>query len=191
MIHLKRDEQKEVRRRQIIGVALDLFISKGLAATKVSDIAKAAGMSVGLLFHYFESKEALYLELVNMGLSKSKAQLDMDNVNPIAFFEDTAKRILNEINNNSYVAKMFVFMVQASNSDLLSEETKHRLKWENIHTTEKVIQIGQLNGTIREGDSLALAVAYWSAIQGICQTVLMDEKMPYPDYQWIVDIVRK
>ena len=57
-----RDEQREKRRQEILEMALDLFIRKGYAATKISDIAQNVGMSVGLLFHYFDSKEKLYEE---------------------------------------------------------------------------------------------------------------------------------
>lgn len=52
-----RDEQKEKRRKEILTAGLDLFIRKGYSATKIKDIAEHVGMSVGLLFHYFESKE--------------------------------------------------------------------------------------------------------------------------------------
>ena len=55
-----RKEQKERRRQEIINAALELFVSKGYAATKITDIAKRVNMSIGLMFHYFESKEALY-----------------------------------------------------------------------------------------------------------------------------------
>lgn len=63
-----RKEQKEQRRQEIINAALELFVSKGYAATKITDIAKKTNMSTGLMFHYFESKEQLYEALVQMGL---------------------------------------------------------------------------------------------------------------------------
>lgn len=61
-----REEQREKRRLDILEAALDLFTSKGYGATRTSDIAKAVKMSDGLLFHYFASKELLYLEIVKM-----------------------------------------------------------------------------------------------------------------------------
>ncbi len=51
-----RDEQKEQRRQLIMDKAIELFAKKGYADTKIGDIAQAADMSVGLMFHYFESK---------------------------------------------------------------------------------------------------------------------------------------
>ena len=53
---MNRKEQKEKRRKEILAVGLDLFVRKGYAATKTQDISQEAGMSEGLLFHYFASK---------------------------------------------------------------------------------------------------------------------------------------
>ena len=61
-----RKEKKERRRQEILYAALELFVTKGYAATKITDIAKSANMSRGLMFHYFESKEKLYEELLNV-----------------------------------------------------------------------------------------------------------------------------
>ena len=63
-----REEQREKRREEILAAGLDLFIRKGYVATKISDIAAQVGMSVGLLFHYFQSKENLYEELIKYGI---------------------------------------------------------------------------------------------------------------------------
>ena len=63
---MTREEQKTQRRQLIITKALELFVKKGYSETKIGDIAKASNMSVGLMFHYFESKEQLYAELVKM-----------------------------------------------------------------------------------------------------------------------------
>jgi AcrR family transcriptional regulator len=54
-----RKTQAEERRLQILDTALDVFASKGFAAASIKDIAAAAGISQGLLYHYFNSKEAL------------------------------------------------------------------------------------------------------------------------------------
>ena len=48
-----RKEKKERSRQEILYAALELFVTKGYAATKITDIAKSANMSRGLMFHYF------------------------------------------------------------------------------------------------------------------------------------------
>ncbi len=66
----KREEQKEKRRQDILRAGLKLFACKGYEATKINDIAEEAGMSLGLLYHYFESIEILHEELINIALAK-------------------------------------------------------------------------------------------------------------------------
>lgn len=187
---MNRAEQKEVRREQILRVALDLFVTQGVAGTKITDIAKKANMSVGLLFHYFESKNDLVLELVNIGLSNSKIESLEYSGKAITYFEDIANNILTNLQEDRNIAKMFVFMLQVTNSTILTEKLKYSIKWDNINSTKKIIVDGQVDGSIREGDSTALAIAFWSAIQGICQLVLIDDNMTCPEPSWIVDIIR-
>lgn len=50
---------KDVRREALLIAARRVFARKGLAATRVSDIAAAADVSQGLVYHYFATKEAL------------------------------------------------------------------------------------------------------------------------------------
>lgn len=186
-----RNEQKENRRNQILMTALDLFVRKGFSAAKITDIAKTAGMSMGLMFHYFESKERLYEELIQMGLTGPQAVMAYDQSNPMAFFESAAKLVLDHAKRDPYVAKMFVLMSQAANNDFLPKETREHLKRDNYLQSAEIIRAGQKNGTIREGDPVALAVAFWAAIQGICQAVAVDSGIPCPDGEWVADMLRK
>src|SRR5215467_13105894 len=59
---------KDVRREQILQAGLTVFAGKGLAAAKISDIAAAADLSYGLVYHYFHDKEELYFALVERAL---------------------------------------------------------------------------------------------------------------------------
>jgi len=52
------------RREQLVEVALRLFAARGYTATTMDDIAEAAGVTKPLLYQHFDSKRALYLELV-------------------------------------------------------------------------------------------------------------------------------
>ncbi len=54
------------RRRQLFEVALSLFAEHGYAATTMEDIAEAAGVTKPLVYQHFESKRALYLELMDV-----------------------------------------------------------------------------------------------------------------------------
>jgi AcrR family transcriptional regulator len=45
------------RRKQILRAAVEVFAERGFHRTRVSDIAKRAGVAYGLIYHYFESKD--------------------------------------------------------------------------------------------------------------------------------------
>jgi len=187
-----REEQKEKRRQEILAAGLDLFIRKGYAATKISDIAEQVGMSVGLLFHYFESKEKLYEELIILGVSGPMDLMTPGDMEPLAFFEGVARQIFYFLQERPFVAKMFVLMSQVHYNEAAPPSIKELLRGFDVFTpTTVLIQKGQENGTIREGNPAALATAYWCAIQGIAEQMALSPGIPCPESDWIVDIIRR
>lgn len=54
-------ERAQVRREQLLGIALELFLENDYDDVSVDDVAEAAGVSHGLVFQYFGSKKGLYL----------------------------------------------------------------------------------------------------------------------------------
>lgn len=51
-----------VRREEIIDAMVEQIAERGIAATRVADVASAMGVSTGLIFYHFETKEALLAE---------------------------------------------------------------------------------------------------------------------------------
>jgi AcrR family transcriptional regulator len=187
-----RSEQKEKRRQDILMAGLELFIHKGFSATKISDIAAKVNMSVGLLFHYFKSKEHLYEELILLGMSGPKSIMQNDMNDPLSFFETTARQILGYASSDPLTAKMFVLMKQVQYNDGIPESVKSMLKDEDtIKQTALLMEQGQMDGTIRNGNPMALSLAYWAAIQGVCEELAINPDFPCPESDWIVDIIRR
>src|SRR5437762_14331824 len=56
------------RRQAIIEAALDEFIARGFAATRLDDVAKRAGVAKGTIYLHFKAKEALIKELIRTAL---------------------------------------------------------------------------------------------------------------------------
>lgn len=59
------DAAKERRRQQILKAAKRVFARNGFHATTIADIAKAARISYGTVYWYFDSKEALFHALMD------------------------------------------------------------------------------------------------------------------------------
>lgn len=56
--------RKEDRPKEITAAALAAFAERGYAATRVDDVAKRAGVSKGLLYLYFKTKEDLFKAVI-------------------------------------------------------------------------------------------------------------------------------
>lgn len=56
----KRELNKKERRQRILEIADELFSSKGYEKTSISNIAKKAGLGVGTVYNYFESKDDIF-----------------------------------------------------------------------------------------------------------------------------------
>jgi len=64
MIEPKYQRRKEDRPQEITEAAYSVFAEKGYAATRVDDVAKRAGVSKGLTYLYFKTKEELFKAVV-------------------------------------------------------------------------------------------------------------------------------
>ncbi|HYW95688.1 MAG TPA: TetR/AcrR family transcriptional regulator, partial [Bacteroidales bacterium] len=73
------EEIRETRKSAIKKVALELFATEGFYATSISMISKKAGISKGLMYNYYESKEDLLKEIFREGIQKITALIDPDN----------------------------------------------------------------------------------------------------------------
>jgi AcrR family transcriptional regulator len=63
-----RAERAADRRRAIVDAALDEFIARGYAATRLDDVAQRAGVAKGTIYLHFKDKQGLFQELVRTAL---------------------------------------------------------------------------------------------------------------------------
>ena len=61
---MKREEKNQQTRRRIMDSALAEFSKRGYGASSVNTICGAQDLSKGIIYHYFETKDALYLACV-------------------------------------------------------------------------------------------------------------------------------
>ncbi len=63
-----RRRRKEARPAELLAAALDLFVERGFAATRLDEVAARAGVSKGTLYLYFASKEELFKAVIRQGI---------------------------------------------------------------------------------------------------------------------------
>ena len=187
-----RKEKKERRRQEILYAALELFVTKGYAATKITDIAKSANMSRGLMFHYFESKEKLYEELIRMGLEGTTYPGEQKYEHAIDFFMNFTEELFAYMKEQPVVAKFFVLMAEAQRSEATPEHIREiAMRVNVIEQFVPIVEWGQKEGTIKEGSPLVLSNAFWCSVQGIAERFATNQDIELPNSDWIVDIIRR
>ena len=71
-----RTRRPENRAPEIARAALELFVTKGFAATKLDDVARAAGVSKGLPYLYFKNKEELFKAVIVEAIGEPLVRAD-------------------------------------------------------------------------------------------------------------------
>ncbi|MBU1012946.1 MAG: TetR/AcrR family transcriptional regulator [Bacteroidetes bacterium] len=83
----------------IMTTALELFANTGYHSTSISDIARNAGISKGLMYNYFISKESLITEILAQGID-SMAE----------FFDPNNDGVLTDEEMKSFIRNIFEFL---------------------------------------------------------------------------------
>lgn len=188
---MTRKEQKELRRQQILQTALDLFVQQGYYNTKTSQISRRAGISEGLLFHYFPTKENLLEELVKLGIMGMSLQVQIDAKNGLDFFYQFTVMLFEMVKNSPFIAQMFLFMAHTAYAPDIPEHIREMAaSVDTIQNSCRMIETGQQDGSIRQGNVLTLSNMYWCSIQGIMEQFSQRADIPLPEPAWVVDMLR-
>ena len=95
-------EMRELKQNLIMESALKLFARHGFSDTSVNMISKDAGISKGLMYNYFKSKEDLLRSVVLQGINKFVVLFDPDHDGVLTrselkyFIEETFRTIQND-----------------------------------------------------------------------------------------------
>ena len=90
------------------------------------------------------------------------------------------------------MAKLFVLMAEAQRSEATPAHIREiALKVKTIEQFVPIIEWGQQEGTIREGDPLVISNAFWCCIQGIAERYATNREIDLPEADWVVDLVRR
>lgn len=177
---------KDDRQKQILCSALKVFIRKGFAAAKMSDIAVEAGVSYGLMYHYFQSKEEIYAELVKGAIASSRQVLEevqAESAEPIDKIRMLIRIIFESVGGRQSAGYYFVLMMGAMTSGAYPS-----LALEHPHGPGRpfellvgIIEEGQRKGQIARGDSAQLATTFFSAILGLASLKVSGTIASMPD----------
>jgi TetR/AcrR family transcriptional regulator len=187
-----RTEQSLETRRRLLEVSLRLFVHKGYAGTTVRDVAEKAGVSVGLMFHYFPSKQAILEEhgrALRDGIGAVAKQLEI-GTQPLQTFAAIAGMILESL-RDEHTRNLFLLANQVLLLESIPTSVKQMVSTtSSIEASVPLIVSGQGRKEIKQGDPLALAVAFWGALQGIAEVLVWYPTPSIPSTDDVLDILR-
>jgi len=123
-------EIRETTKQKIVDAALELFAEAGFHTTSISQIVRKAGISKGLMYNYFESKEELLKEIVFEGIEYITQSFDPNHDGILTkdelllFIDESFEQI--KIHRN-YWKLYFSIMMQAPIMSLFGEELMSKL----------------------------------------------------------------
>lgn len=189
MAPLQEDQLKDIRderKKQIMRAAIKVFAENGIRLTKISMIAKEAGISHGLVYHYFASKEELLYESLHWAMRMEDTYLQMKEL------DESPATPLDKI-------KTFTKFALTSGSGDVFRVIQHLAKYEDIPAeTKKLIDEagdmyvrlfypiflqGQEIGEIIEGDPGQLLELYFNVLTGI----LVSDEVDW----WLINLDEK
>lgn len=138
---LQNEEIQEKRRTRILEAAFELFGSKGYRATSIAEIANYAGISKGLIYHYYSSKEELLKGIFKLNKEQAEkdlhlelATVSMENVKPKETIRSIVDVCVSHLHKRSHFIKLSFAMA-------LQPEVLHDLKQQIDEDREKWMQL--------------------------------------------------
>lgn len=117
--------KKEIRKKELIKIAYNLFITKGYENTSVDEIIAKAGIAKGTYYYHFESKEQILEEVINMMINEEV---------------ERAKQV---VNSNLKLEEKLVYTILA-----LRVTPEEQSMQDTIHTKENIILHKKINDKI-------------------------------------------
>jgi AcrR family transcriptional regulator len=165
------------RRRQILDAAVVVFARQGFHGCRVSDIADEAGVAYGLLYHYFESKDAvldtLFLDRWDVMLAMIAEVDGREDVSARDKLYEVASFIVDSYRHDPSLMKVIIVEVtRAANTFGRTHYAKIREAYDGI---AQIVAGGQADGEFRDAVTADFAaLAFYGAIEQVLTGWIFD-----------------
>jgi TetR/AcrR family transcriptional regulator, fatty acid metabolism regulator protein len=170
--------RKNAKQGMIIDAALNVFRERGYANARMADIARRAGVSYGLVYHYFGSKEVLFDMIVESWWSALYTMME----NEIASGDDIREKLVNiiEFFLNTYGQKpnlMSIFVSEVCRSSVYHTEEGLSKFLKFFSLCEQVMVQGQQSGfLIQEVPPHHLTYIFYGAIETFISVMVLGKE---------------
>lgn len=180
-----RSRRPDDRASEIARAALDLFVSKGFAATRLEEVARAAGVSKGLPYLYFRSKEELFKAVITEAIAEPLVRAN----DLVDTYEGTTRELLEALvaNFRTFAESPLggvikLILAEAGNFPDVARFYCSNFDLRGRHLFEKVLRRGVERGEFRPIDDLEMT-AILLAQPLAMHSVWLRSIAPYDDTQ--------
>ncbi|NLA86276.1 MAG: TetR/AcrR family transcriptional regulator [Clostridiales bacterium] len=189
---------RDAKRELILTTALNQFSLKGYYSTRIQDIAEAADISQGLMYYYYPSKEAVYIDLVDDSIEKINETARYVREMNKTYGEKImyALRILFKTIETSYRFRQTCRLIaQATYQEDISEEAQAQLDKKrdiSYRIMSEIFRKGQIEGSVVDGDPMELSILFWTSVNGLAiYYATRDIASTLPDYKLVAPMFLK
>ena len=155
------------KERLIFDAALKVIKAKGFHQARMSDIAKEAGISYGLVYHYFKNKEDLFETIIDQwwdGLFDILEDIRNSRTDVQEKLGKIVQYYLGTYHRYPELVTIFITEISRSSTNLTPETLK---KFTTLMSrTDAVMTEGQKGGVLRKGCKAPVSHLYLSRIPG-------------------------
>ncbi len=166
---------------RITRAALEVFAEYGYYGAKMEQIMQVSGLSKGLVYHYFPSKEKVFFHLVDSALEISRNTWKEALDSPGTAWEKIEK-LSDRLVNTAFTEESslyFLIMVQAMIQGRGIPGLMEYIYQRTTHYDElpRLISEAQKSGEAAQGDPEVLASTYFALFQGYTLILLYDDEL--------------
>lgn len=167
---------REARKQQLLNAAVGVFARRGFVGARIGDVADAAGISQGLLYHYFSSKEELFTALVRQAAQGMTGLLQRALGLAVSSGERLRWLVEQELAGLGDDPHIFMVVLQAMMTDGVPDEARQVVEGLLLETGRLLRQLiaeGQATGDIVGEDAAETALLFGTWLQGVAVGIAM------------------
>lgn len=169
------------RHQEILDAAARVITERGLADTRIADVAEAAGVSPGLILYYFESKDRLLAEALTYANDQFYLKMSRD-IRRVASAKEQL-RLLIDLSVPGYLPEygkldewalwIEVWVRALRDPQMARDREVLDQRWRR--SIADIIRAGQSSGEFPDGDADDLALRLGCLIDGLAIQVMMND----------------
>jgi len=192
------EEMRSATREKIHSAAMQLFVRQGYGSTNVQEIADTAGISIGLLYRHYKTKEQLFNELVAYAVEGLKRIITFfeSAQSPKSLMEQFVDEVYTDMINGEELAHLLILINQSLIAGTVAASKQYngilQVNARFLDATAQLIRKGQQLGEFYSGDAQEMATLFLSSIQGLAQMkVLLKSNFTMPSSSTITAFLVK